>query len=548
MIAYLEEQLKRSIERENRLLEKVDLLSAQIVTLSENNAVLVEHLSRLTVQIKEQTQTIQSLQEALLQKEKDFSSLSGKHRGLSKLLNNTSEKVTPQASGREAFQEAPKAEEASGSPAKARGNNGAKRKIHINMEEQIIDIWPDDPAFDKEKAVALKVVESVRYEYLPFRVIKRILRQHNFVVDNKVYTACAPRTPFMNSSYQASFIAGLLQLRYTYSMPAERIVKLFNEGGFELKKATAHFLINKAAVLLADFDSVLCKAIHTDPYIRLDETYHRIINEGKNEKGKATRKGYLWSAMANTLGLVHFFYEEGSRSKGVFLNYLDKSYQGAVHTDGLDCYKAIDTDLYPNAIRIACIQHAKRKFLDIENDCQAKDIVDTINLLYQIEHQMLPDWDDKKKLEYRNEHAPPVLKTLKEKLLRMKADPMLLPSTPLSLATNYLLNELGAVENYLLDAAYTLDNNDLERANRYISLNRRNSLFFASHNGAKHAALLFSLACSCRLHHINTFEYFTDILTRMAYLTPNSPYEILRILLPDKWKKQADDLMIEASE
>ena len=51
MIAYLEEQLKRSIERENSLLEKVDLLSAQTVTLSENNAVLVENLSRLTDQI-----------------------------------------------------------------------------------------------------------------------------------------------------------------------------------------------------------------------------------------------------------------------------------------------------------------------------------------------------------------------------------------------------------------------------------------------------------------------------------------------------------------
>ena len=126
----------------------------------------------------------------------------------------------------------------------------------------------------------------------------------------------------MNSNYEASFIAGLLQFKYTYSLPIERILKLFNENGFQLKKATAHSLISKTASLLECFDDVLRQAIHTDPYIRMDETYHQIIGEGKNEKGKATRKGYLWSAMADTLKLVQFFYEKGSRCKEVFSVWL----------------------------------------------------------------------------------------------------------------------------------------------------------------------------------------------------------------------------------
>jgi hypothetical protein len=127
---------------------------------------------------------------------------------------------------------------------------------------------------------------------------------------------------------------------------------------------------------------------------------------------------------------------------------------------------------------------------------------------------------------------------LKEKLLLIKSDPTLLPSSPLAVANHYLLKELGALHNYLLDAAYTLDNNAIERVNRYISLNRRNSLFFGSHKGAKRSALLFSLACSCRLHKINTFEYFNDILNHMAYLPTNASYDVLRQLLPDKWEKQ----------
>jgi transposase-like protein/uncharacterized coiled-coil protein SlyX len=539
-IKSLEHQLRLSLERERGLFEQVNWLSGQNAQLSAQVTRFSERLDYLIAQIGEQSKTIESLQEALLQKSRDASSLSGKNRGLAKLLHNTSEKVTPEVT------QTGEPEKMPISP-KERGNNGAKRKKHICLEEQVIDIWPDDPEFDREKASELRVVESIRYEYYPSRVIKRIIRQHNCVVGDRVYSVSAPRTPLMNSSYEASFIAGLLQFRYTYSLPVERIVKYMNEGGFDLEKSTAHSLIGKSADMLSCFDSVLRRTIHSDPYIRMDETYHRVVNEGRNEKGKATRKGYLWSAMADTLKLVHFFYRNGSRGKEVFEGYLDKSYRGAVHTDGLVCYKEIETDAYPNAIRISCIQHAKRKFLDIEKDAQAKEIVDLINLLYKIEHNMPSEWSAEKRVVHRNEKAPPVLRELKEKLLLIKSDPATLPSSPLSVATHYLLNEFDTIENYLLDAAYTLDNNAIERANRYISLNRRNSLFFGSHEGAERSALFFSLACSCRLHDINTFEYFSDLLSRMAYMPPSAPYEVLRELLPDRWKTTTREIAIESS-
>ena len=56
-----------------------------------------------------------------------------------------------------------------------------------------------------------------------------------------------PATPLLNSNYDASFIAGILQLRYIYSMSVERIIKLFAENGFKMNKSTAHGLIRKAA-------------------------------------------------------------------------------------------------------------------------------------------------------------------------------------------------------------------------------------------------------------------------------------------------------------
>jgi hypothetical protein len=67
---------------------------------------------------------------------------------------------------------------------------------------------------------------------------------------------------------------------------------------------------------------------------------------------------------------------------------------------------------------------------------------------------MQPEWSPEKRLEYRNDKAPPVLKLLEDKLLLIQTDPTVLPSTPLAVATNYLLNELEALKNYLLNADY----------------------------------------------------------------------------------------------
>ena len=168
-----------------------------------------------------------------------------------------------------------------------------------------------------------------------------------------------------------------------------------------------------------------------------------------------------------------------------------------------------------------------------------------VNELYRIEHRIPPGLAPEEKLKERNKKAPPVLKELKTKLLAIKNDPLTLPSSPLAEAVNYTLNEFDAIENYLLNPDYTLDNNENERVNRYISLSRRNSLFFGSHDSPSRAALIYSLACSCRLHDINVFEYFNDILTRMPYLPPKPKDEVLRELLPDRWKKLSDQQVEE---
>ena len=60
-----------------------------------------------------------------------------------------------------------------------------------------------------------------------------------------------------------------------------------------------------------------------------------------------------------------YFYENGSRSRKVLTGYLREDYRGAIQSDGLGNYKIIEKEAYPDAIRLSCFQHCKRKFMNM---------------------------------------------------------------------------------------------------------------------------------------------------------------------------------------
>ena len=82
-----------------------------------------------------------------------------------------------------------------------------------------------------------------------------------------------------------------------------------------------------------------------------------------------------------------------------------------------------------------------------------------------------------------------------------------------------------------------IENNQIERPMRYISMCRKNSMFCGSQKGASRMVLRYSLAISCRLNNVNAFSCFCDIINKLATLSPKATNQQLRELLPNKWAK-----------
>ncbi len=455
-------------------------------------AFLQQQNSTLLATLESLTQEVSALKEALLERDNTASKL--KRLANINLTKKTEKRKAPITS----------IEVKSPAPTpKERGNNGAKRKVYDNIEEIVEDVLPSDANFNEKAAVYLFHRDVIRYKYIPPRLIKYIYRCKRYRMGDDFFEGKAPVAPFLNSNFDSSLLAHLIQQRYVYGMPVERIMKYLNEMGIDIPKGTTHGLIEKSARLLDRLMPAMKSVIIADPYIHFDETYHTILG---GDKG--SRKGYFWTALSHQNNLIQFIYDNGSRSKKVFTNYLPEDYKGAVQTDGYSSYKALEGWDYPKAMRLGCIQHCKRKFIEIQEQPKATEIIDLYNQFYII--RKIKPKERWKELSHK------AYLILEEKLRAIERDATILPNHILCKATAYCLNELESIYNIISSTSYDLDNNKIERPMRYISISRRNSLFCGSDAGAQRTATLYSLAISCRLNNINTFSYFKDVIQRLA--------------------------------
>jgi transposase len=71
-------------------------------------------------------------------------------------------------------------------------------------------------------------------------------------------------------------------------------------------------------------------------------------------------------------------------------------------------------------------------------------------------------------------------------------------------------------------------NNPVENSIRPLAIGRKNYLFCGSHEAAKRSAMLYTLLGTCKMHGINPFDWFKDVLDTI----PAYPINKIKELLP----------------
>lgn len=86
---------------------------------------------------------------------------------------------------------------------------------------------------------------------------------------------------------------------------------------------------------------------------------------------------------------------------------------------------------------------------------------------------------------------------------------------------------------HLDDPEVSIDTNRIDRALRAIPMCKMNWLFSWTKLGVKHFGIVQSLLATCRLHDINPYDYFVEVLQRVG----QHPASLVHQRDPRIWKQ-----------
>ena len=99
-------------------------------------------------------------------------------------------------------------------------------------------------------------------------------------------------------------------------------------------------------------------------------------------------------------------------------------------------------------------------------------------------------------------------------------------------ALAYSINQGEYLRVFLSDGRVPMDNNYAEQAIRPFTIDLKNFVMTESSNGAKASAILYSLVETAKANMINTFEYFSLLLTEIPQHMDDKNHNFINDLLP----------------
>lgn len=340
-----------------------------------------------------------------------------------------------------------------------------------------------------------------------------------------IVVATLPSRPIEKGIAGPGLLAHILMSKFVDHLPLYRQRQQFRRQGVEISGATMDGWVMGSCQWFVPLYHTLREIIQQSSYLMADETPIPVLDRTKPGK---THLGYLWVYYDPIAKLVLFDYRSGRDRAGP--NEFLKNFRGHLQIDGYDGYN--DVIKRPEVIAMGCMAHARRYFEHAqENDrVRAEWMLSKIQDLYDIERQAreaaLPF---EERYQLRQNHALPLLTEIK---IWLDANlPLALPKSAIGKAIGYMLGQWSKLEKYVTDGRLEIDNNLVENAIRPVALGRKNYLFAGSHEGAKRAAMIYTLVATAKLHQVEPFEYLKDILSRI----PDYPHHKVSDLLPQNW-------------
>jgi transposase len=386
-------------------------------------------------------------------------------------------------------------------------------------EELVVDpVPPQCPECQKEMTDSGLRETSERLELIPMELfIVRLLRvrYHCKCCQTAPQTATLPARIAPNTSLNDSVLIEASLAKFYDLIPTERFAKILSRSQVDISDK----LLLKAQYYLAQaFHPVylmLKQEVLLSRVINADESPHRML-----ERNEGNYQWYLWCFCTRT---SVYFEIHNTRAGTVSIEFLLESktlavlmsdvYSGYIRTiRELNEYR--ESKGLPNVISAHCNDHARRYWVQAEEQALAKKVIEVYGQIYAIEDQVQdmikkpiyqgPE-NQHKALELRQKMDP-----LFEQIYDLSCEALLdySPTSALGQAARYFLNNLPGLSVFMTDLGIPISNALAERSVRNPAVGRKTWLGTHSRKGAETTAIHFSLFESCRLNGLNPREYY----------------------------------------
>jgi transposase len=332
-----------------------------------------------------------------------------------------------------------------------------------------------------------------------------------------------PARPIDKGIAGPGLLAQIVIDKYIDHLPLYRQMERFKRAGILIPDSTLGGWVSAVCKLLTPLYEAHKKLVLQLGYLQADETPLKVLD--KDKKG-TTHRGYLWVYHNPVEKVVFFDYQMGRGREGP--QGILKEFQGYLQSDGYGVYDSFDKQ--HGITLLGCIAHARRMFVEaLSNDkARAEYVLEQMQLLYVIEQKAKEQGLSFEQVALlRQQEAVPVLEHLGQWMKQQYVE--VLPKSPIGKALAYSIERWEKLCLYTTNGMLNIDNNGVENQIRPVAVGRKNYLFAGSHEAAGRSAMLYSLLGTCKLHGLNPFEWFKQVLS----ILPAHPINRIEELLPN---------------
>ena len=414
-------------------------------------------------------------------------------------------------------------------------NRNGRRPLPEDLPRDIIEHHPPkdeltcEVCHSPKTIIGQKVTEQL--DYLPASFIVRQHIRHKYACkqcQGNISIAPLPAFPIERGLPGSGLLSHIITSKYSDHLPLNRLEEILSRHGVDINKSTMCDWVSACSDLLEPIVKTMKLKVLQSAKIHTDDTAVPV----QNKKRRSTYNGYLWTYIGDSGNVVFDFTPNRSREGPIrFLG----DYQGYVQADAYSGYDEFFRK--GDAIEVGCWAHTRRKFYDAKetDPLRAEHMLALIGELYAVERQAKEEaYLPEQLLNARQTKSRDTLGRIKALLDVWVVE--VLPKSPIGKAVTYALNQWNALMRYIDDPILDIDNNVAERALRRVVIGRKNWLFAGSENGARRAAIIYSLVASCKMNDLDPFAYFKDVLDRVS----THPASQVDELLPCNWQEPAE--------